>query len=268
MRVELLIIDPQNDFCDSKGSLYVPGADKDMERLAVMVKIMALILDDIHITLDSHNFFDVAHPIFWKDSKGNNPAPFTIITKDDIKNGTWMTSLPSQQKKAQEYVSKLESNGRYPLCIWPPHCLIGSWGYGVFPSIFEAIKDWEKRPAIVNYVTKGSNPFTEHYSAIKADVPDPADPSTGVNMNLVNILERVDFLLIAGEASSHCLAYTVRDLVEEFGNDDYVKKIIFLKDATSPVGGFEDLAAQFIVDMNAKGMQISNTIDILKLFNI
>jgi nicotinamidase/pyrazinamidase len=268
MKVELLVIDPQNDFCDPKGSLCVNGADKDMDRLAIMIDKLAPIFDDIHITLDSHNPFDVAHPSYWKDSKGIHPNPFTIITKADVVNGIWMTTLPSLQKRAQEYVTKLEANGRYPLCIWPPHCLIGSWGHNVYPAVFNALKKWEIRPGVIDYVTKGSNPNTEHYSAIKADVPDPADPSTGVNMGLVNILDRVDFLLVAGEASSHCLAHTVRDLISEFGKDDYVKKIIFLKDAASPVTGFENLADQFVTDMTAKGMQVSDTVNVLKMFNI
>lgn len=268
MKVELLVIDPQNDFCDPSGALFVTGADKDMDRLAVMIEKTAHVLSDIHITLDSHNLFDIAHPAFWKNSAGQNPNPFTIISKDDVKNGVWMTTMPSLQKKAYDYVSQLETNKRYPLCIWPPHCLIGSWGHNVYPAVFNALKKWEARPEIVDYVTKGSNYLTEHYSAIKADVPDPADPSTGVNMDLINILDKVDFLLVAGEASSHCLANTVRDLVEEFGKDDYVKKIILLEDATSPVTGFESFADAFKQEMLTKGMQISNTVDILKLLNV
>ena len=34
----LIIVDPQNDFCDKNGSLYVDGADDDMNRLAAMVE--------------------------------------------------------------------------------------------------------------------------------------------------------------------------------------------------------------------------------------
>ena len=33
MRVELLAIDCQNDFCDPGGALYVPGAENDMSQL-------------------------------------------------------------------------------------------------------------------------------------------------------------------------------------------------------------------------------------------
>ena len=37
LNIQLLIIDPQNDFCDPNGALFVPGADEDMKRLASMV---------------------------------------------------------------------------------------------------------------------------------------------------------------------------------------------------------------------------------------
>jgi len=267
MKVELLVIDPQNDFCDPAGALFVGGADKDMERLAVFIEKAAGVLDDIHITLDSHNPFDIAHPTFWKNSAGQHPSPFTIITVDDVKNGIWVTTIPSLQKKAQEYVSKLAANNRYPLCIWPGHTLIGSWGHNVYPAVFNALKKWEARPNIVDYVTKGSNYMTEHYSAIKADVPDPADPSTGVNMGLVNILDKVDFLLVAGEAKDFCLINTLRDLVSEFGKDDYVKKIILLEDATSKVIPTDYSSDQIYQELISKGMQVNNTIDVLKLFN-
>ena len=68
-KVELLIIDPQVDFCDPKvGALYVPGAEHDMNRLAAMIRRLNNKIDDIHVTLDSHHLIHIAHPIFWKDS--------------------------------------------------------------------------------------------------------------------------------------------------------------------------------------------------------
>jgi len=173
-RIELLIIDPQNDFCDPKGSLYVEGANKDMERLAKFIDRVGEKLYDIHVTLDSHRLVDVAHPIFWADSQGNPPEPFTIITFDDVQKGKWKSRNPGYQVRSTDYVRKLEENGRYPLCIWPPHCLIGSWGHNVYPVLFEALLKWEEKNfANIDFVTKGSNPFTEHYSAVQADVPDP-----------------------------------------------------------------------------------------------
>ncbi len=201
MQIELLIIDPQKDFCDpDMGSLYVPGAENDMARLAAMILRLKDKIDDIHITLDSHHYLDIAHPIFWMDSRGKNPDPFTIITADDVRNGMWRTTNPQFQARAKEYVESLEANGRYPLCIWPPHCLIGSEGYMVVPELFSSLLEWEKQFAMVDYVTKGSNFWTEHYSAVQADVPDPEDPDTHLNMRIIETLQDADIILLGGSS--------------------------------------------------------------------
>src|SRR5437763_8518402 len=86
-KVQLVVIDPQVDFCDPAGALYVQGADADIHRLAQMVTRIAPKLDDIHVTLDSHRLIDVAHPVLWKDSSGRHPEPFTIITAADVEAG-------------------------------------------------------------------------------------------------------------------------------------------------------------------------------------
>ena len=263
MKIELLIIDPQVDFCDPKGALYVPGADKDMERLAKMISRLKDKIDDIHVTLDSHHLVDIAHPIFWLNSNGQHPNPFTIITADDVKNGVYRTTNPQFQKRASEYVQTLEKNQRYPLCVWPPHCLIGSNGASVSPSLFEALIEWEKDFAMVDYVTKGSNFWTEHYSAVQADVPDPQDPDTQLNMRLIETLQKADVILLAGEARSHCLANTVRDIADNFGEEN-IQKMVLLEDATSDVPGFEKFGEQFIKDMSKRGMKVSSTENYLR----
>lgn len=264
MKVHLLIIDPQRDFCEpadqGTGALFVPGAPEDMNRLADFVDRCAAKLDDIHVTLDSHHLIHIAHPIWWRNSKGEKPDPFTIISASDVDSGKWMARLPGLQKYSLEYVKHLEGNARYPLCIWPPHCLIGSAGYGVHPRLYEALNNWEAQEfGVIDYVTKGSNVKTEHYSAVTADVPDPNDPSTQINTALINTLMEADLVAIAGEAGSHCLANTVRDIAEAFGDDSYIKKLVLLEDATSPVPGFENLQDDFVKEMTARGMQINTT---------
>ena len=262
--VHLVVIDPQVDFCDPKGNLYVAGADKDMGRLAKMIDRISSKLEDIHVTLDSHHFVDVAHPIFWKAADGSHPKPFTIISSSDVKNGVWTPTKPSLTKRMTEYVEALEKGGKYPLCIWPPHCLIGSAGHGVFPVLFSSLVKWEESNfALVDYVTKGSNIYTEHYSAVKSEVIDPADPTTQINTGLINTLMEADLIAIAGEAGSHCLANTVRDIANAFGDDSYVSKLVLLEDATSPVTGFEKFQTDFVKEMTGRGMQISNTVDFL-----
>lgn len=267
MNVHLVGIDWQNDFCNVNGSLFVPGAEKDAERCAAMIDRLSNKLEDIHLTMDSHRLFDISHPMFWKDSSGNNPNPFTIISLDDIKNGTWTPVVQSTYGRAKKYVEQLTINGRYPLCIWPPHCLIGTPGHNIVDPIIEACHRWEvKHIAMTDIITKGSNPFTEHYSAVQADVPDSSDPSTLLNVgegSLIHTLENADMILLTGEALSHCLANTVRDIANNFG-DDAIEKMILIEDCTSSVQGFEQMGIDFIHEMTSRGMKISTSTDILK----
>ncbi len=270
----LIVIDPQVDFCfpgtdendPKRGKLYVDGAEKDMERLAAMVKRFGPKIKKIHTTLDCHHLMDVAHPIMWRNSEGDNPDPFTIITAQEIKDGKWIPVIPSLRQRFIDYCEALEAGGRYPLCIWPPHCLIGSEGNNVLPVLFDTFIEWEtSKRDLVNYVSKGSNLFTEHYSAVKAEVPDPTDPTTQLNTRLIQTLMEADKILIAGEAGSHCVANTVRDIADGFNDDSYVKKMVLLEDAISPVISpfvdFPAIQAQFVAEMVARGMQIAKTTD-------
>ncbi len=263
-RIELLIIDPQVDFCDpQRGALYVPGAEHDMNRLATMIRRLKDRIYDIHVTLDSHHLVHIAHPIFWKDSKGQHPTPFTNISRRDVEEGVWTTTVPGLYKRGLDYVRKLEQNGRYELTIWPPHCLIGSPGHTVFPDLFSALIEWGSRFAFVDYVTKGSNIMTEHYSAVNADVPDPADAATQINTRLIQTLENADTIAIAGEARTHCVANTVRDIALNFGDDSFVSKLVLLTDAASDIPGFEAHAQSFMREMVKRGMQLSTTTEFL-----
>lgn len=264
-KVVLLSIDPQVDFCDPKGRLSVTGADKDMDRLALFIKRAKDKLDDIYVTMDSHRTIHIAHPIWWIDENGKHPNPFTIISKDDVcgKNPKFRAYNPAYQKWSEYYVTKLAENGRYPLCIWPPHCLIGSDGWKVQPVVFEALCEWEQQFATVNFVVKGSNIKTEHYGAVQADVIDDDDPGTMLNTKLIKELQECDLIAISGEASSHCVANTVRDIANNFGPDN-VKKFVFLKDTSSPVSSFESFEKAFLDDMIARGMQVSTSVDFLK----
>ncbi len=275
LKVDLLIIDPQVDFCDPAGNLSVPGADEDCRRLAAMINRISDKINEIHVTLDTHHKYHIAHPIFWINSAGKHPTPFTTITLEDLKNGTWRTTVPAHQNRAsmkahgkdhtgaEEYVAALAANGRYPLMIWPPHCLIGSAGAAVQPDVFKALDKWEDdHTGYIDYVTKGSNFMTEHYSAVRADVIDPSDPFTDLNMNLIQTLQDVDFIAISGQALSHCVCNTVTDIANNFGEEN-IKKFVLIRDTTSPVSGCEGLADTFIKEMTARGMQISTSSDFL-----
>ena len=262
MKTHALIIDPQEDFCNpDTGTLYVPGADADMTRLAAMLTRVGAKIDAVHVTLDSHHTLHIAHPIWWRGRAGNHPAPFTIITAAEVRDGRWQTADPAAAARSLAYVEALERHGRYPLCIWPYHCLIGTPGHAVVPVLASALADWEARHMTpVDYIGKGANIWTENYSAIQADVPDPDDPATQPNQPLLAALDAADRVVIAGEAGSHCVASTVRDIAAHLG-DGFLQKSVLLTDATAPVVGFERLQQDFLRDITARGLRMATTAD-------
>lgn len=262
MRLEFLIIDPQNDFSDTPGAaLPVPGANADAERLAGLLDRLDGQVEQIHVTLDTHQFVDIAHPVFWRDDADERPAPFTQIAVEDVENGRWRAFDARCQQRALVYVRALRANGRYTLTVWPPHCLIGTWGHNVMPAVAGALRRWEEAGfKRVDYLSKGHNPWTEHYSAVQADVPDPADPTTQLNVGLIKTLENADLVALSGQALSHCVANTIRDIADYFGRES-IRKLVLIEDTSSPVPGFEDLARQFLTDMRARGMKTARAVD-------
>lgn len=265
----LVIIDPQNDFMDiQNAALPVIGASADMDRIANLVNEIGDDFYDIQITLDSHHNYHIAHPMFLINSAGENPSPGMQITVKDIKDGVWRARIQQHQNLLLEYVEQLESNGKYVLTVWNPHCLIGSWGHQVYTPLFEALSDWEIRNvAIVGKTTKGSNWSTEHYSAVQADVNRPDDPSTQLNTNFIQTLMDADRVYFAGEASSHCVANTVRDIVDNFGTAS-LDNLYLIKDAMSAVVipnviSFQDLADDFFKDMKGKGLHTCTVEEII-----
>jgi nicotinamidase/pyrazinamidase len=280
-RTHLLIIDPQNDFCDLPAdgdrtpALPVAGADADMQRLAQFIDTAAPKLDAITVTLDSHHRLDIAHPGFWQSREnlrdapaglapGNGPAgpgdggpvtPFTPITAADVRAGRFQPRDPEALPRALAYLDELEARGRYTLMVWPVHCEIGSWGHNVHDAVRAAYNRWElQHQATVAKVLKGSNPWTEHYSAVQAEVPEPGDEHTQLNRALLAELDRADTILIAGEASSHCVKATTEHIVDHLPSGR-PERLLLLTDCMSPVGGFEPQADGFFAAMRACGVR-------------
>ncbi|MBI5258872.1 MAG: isochorismatase family protein [Burkholderiales bacterium] len=270
-RIQLLIIDPQNDFCDLPASaagtpaLPVAGADADMQRLAAFIDAAGDALTDITVTLDSHHRLDIAHPGFWRTGAGGAVSPFTPITAAQVRAGDYLPREPAHLPRALAYLDTLEAAGRYTLMVWPVHCEIGSWGHNVHAAVRAAYNRWEeRRGAIVAKVNKGANPWTEHYSAVQAEVPDPADEHTQLNQGLIDALDQSDVLLIAGEASSHCVKATTEHIVQHLRRGR-PERLVLLTDCMSPVGGFEAQAAAFLADMRARGLRSATCTEALQL---
>ena len=267
----LLIIDPQNDFCDlpeqywptqADGSRVAPslpvtGAHADLLRVAALIDAAGSQLSQISVTLDSHQHLDIAHPTFWQTAPGGPVSPFTQIAAADVQSGRYVPRLPGAKGRALRYLEQLERQGRYRHMVWPVHCEVGTWGSNVHPALRASYNAWEERTLrSVRKVTKGENPWTEHYSAIQAEVPDADDRATGLNTAWVAELRRADRLYITGEAGSHCVKATTEHLVAHLSEAE-LKRLVLLSDCMSPVSGFEAAHRQFIADMRALGVTIA-----------
>jgi nicotinamidase-related amidase len=258
---QLLIIDPQNDFCDIAGaSLPVAGADADLRRVAALLRGESQRIDEVTVTLDTHRRLDIAHPGFWMRGDGGagaEVAPFTTITAAQLRVGEFRPRDAGALPRALAYADALEARGRYTLMVWPVHCELGSWGHNDHAELQSALVGWQlARQRHVEFVLKGMNPWTEHYSALQAEVPDPADPGTQLNRALLERLDGCDELWIAGEASSHCVRATVEDLVANLPGGR-LDRLVLIEDGMSPVGGFETQADDFLERMRARGLRVA-----------
>jgi len=280
--LHLLVIDPQNDFCDLPDSyrpqdpvsrqplapsLPVPGAHQDMLRLAGLINRGRAGLTAISITLDSHHRFDIAHPTFWIAADGVPVAPFTEITAANVRAEKFLPRHPAALPLALNYLDQLEAAGRYQLMVWPVHCEIGTWGNNVHADVRAAYSHWEEAAlGIVAKLAKGSNPWTEHYSAVMAEVPDADDPDTQFNVKFVDNLAEADHIYVAGEAGSHCVKATVEHIADYFAAQHgaaALARLTLIVDCISPVAGFEPQYQAFLQAMGARGVRLMQAGDVL-----
>jgi nicotinamidase/pyrazinamidase len=264
----LLIIDPQKDFCDKKGSLFVPGADKDMARLDSMIYGLSDRISKIFVSLDYHKFDSIFYECWFTDDGGDGPAPFETISSEDMEIGKWHTIFPDTEEYTINYLKELEERGK-SLMIWPYHCLstyqdlyIGEQdGATVVRPISDALHFYsDGNFGDIQYITKGSNRFTEQFSIFRSEVADESQ----FNNDLLEQLEDYDLVLISGEAGSHCVAESLIDMYCHFEDDESSDKVILISDTTSPVPGFKDRQKEVIKSLKAMGMKVKKTTNIKK----
>lgn len=276
--LHLLIIDPQNDFCDLPNNylpvnpitnnfimpaLPVTGSHNDMLKIAGIIKSGMDGIANITVTMDLHHRNDISHPVFWIKADGSMVEPFTEISSADIKSKKYLTKNPKNLKRALNYVEMLEANERYLLIIWPIHCEIGSWGQNIHFDVKNAYNLWEEKTGKnINVINKGMNPWTEHYSAVQAEIPDLNDDDTKTNQKFINSLKKADKVYITGEAASHCVKSTTEHIVENF-EPKHLSKLVIVTDCMSAITGFEKQYQQFLNEMQEKGLQISKSSDVI-----
>lgn len=257
----LLIIDMQNDFILPNAPLSVPGAMDDATRLAKFIVNNGKAIDCISATLDSHHAIDISHPSFWMDKNGTFPAPFTGIAKnflDEVKEGIYTPRF--FPKQAIQYLEDLAKQGEFNHTIWPEHCLIGSEGAAIVKVVRDAMSSWERtNQKWIEWVFKGTNPLTEHYGAFRANIEIPGAIETLLNDPLLKTLNEYSNVYFAGEASSHCVANTLKQAMDYI--PDLAKKFIILTDCMSPVTGCEHLADSIYEQAKNMGIRFAKSTD-------
>jgi nicotinamidase-related amidase len=104
--------------------------------------------------------------------------------------------------------------------------MLGGVGHALVSAVEEAVFFHaiarEISPA---FQLKGDDPRTEAYSAL--------GPEVGGDRNeaLVELLRPFDAVVVAGQAKSHCVAWTVEDLLEDIP----AERLYLLEDCMSPV---------------------------------
>ena len=259
LRTCLLLIDVQNTFCIPEYELFVGGrsgngAVEDNVRLCQFIYHNLPQITKIACTLDTHTAMQIFHEIFWINDAGEHPIPLqTLITQEDIEIGKWrvnpavVDSLRGNveqytwfKKFGEHYVKTLTADGKYPLTIWPYHAMLGGIGHAVVSAVDEACFFHAiARNSQTHYELKGRNPLTENYSVLRPEVLHDGEgkPIAQKNKDFLQTLLSYDRVIIAGQAKSHCVAWTVSDLLAEIQQTDasLAKKIYLMDDLTSSV---------------------------------
>jgi len=293
-RVCLLAIDVQNTFCIPDFELFVGGrsgigAVKDTQRLCEFVYRNLDVITEILPTMDTHSAAQIFHPVFWVDTAGEHPAPMTMISYEEVKHGKWRVNpeiskvIAAQQpstgatdieKFAHHYAKQLSDHNKYPLTIWPYHSMLGGIGHALVPAFEEACFFHNiLRSSPTRFEAKGDNPLTENYSALSPEVlnNESGQPIAQKNNRLIQHLLEFDAIIIAGQAKSHCVAWTVSDLLSEIQKRDpaLAQKVYLLEDCTSPVVvpdviDFTDKANATYHDFEKSGMNLVSAVDAIK----
>lgn len=261
-RICLLLVDIQNTFCIPGFELYVggrsgTGAVDDNRRLCRFIYRNLDVITQISPTMDTHHTMQIFHSVFLVNEKGEHPPPFTLVSAEDIEKGVWkLNPEVARSLKMDEgygraflrhYTQALKKGGKYDLTIWPYHAMLGGIGHALVSAVEEAVFfHGMARYCMPDFRVKGNNPLTENYSVLSPEVLEDAEGKkiAEKSTRFIEKLLEFDAVVIAGQAKSHCVAWTIADLLGEIGAADrrLAEKAYLLEDCTSPVviPGFVD----------------------------
>jgi nicotinamidase-related amidase len=255
LRVCLVAVDVQNTFCIPGFELFIAGrsgtgAVDDNRRLCEFVYRNLDAITQVVPTLDTHQAMQIFHAIWLLDEEGRHPEPYTFVGASDVEAGRWQVDPAVAEglgldpdyarRHLLHYTRALEATGKYRLTIWPYHAMLGGIGHALVPAVEESFFfHTVARRSQPDFQPKGRSPLTEHYSVLGPEVtrgPD-GEPLGERNSPLLLKLMTFDAVVIAGQAKSHCVAWTIDDLLasQSLREGGLAEKVYLLEDCTSPV---------------------------------
>lgn len=254
-KICLIAVDVQNTFCIPEFELFVggrsgTGAVDDNRRLCEFIYRNLNAITQIAPTMDTHDGLQIFHPMFLINDEGKHPGPNTLVSKEDIERGRWKFNPDIAaglgidetygQRYLEHYVGELADREKYDLTVWPYHAMLGGIGHALVPAFEDAVFFHSiARYSRPDFEIKGHNPLTEHYSALGPEVLEGPDGEPVGQRSEKFLQKLIDFdaVVIAGEAKSHCVAWTIDDLLTDVRAHDesLVEKVFLLEDCTSPV---------------------------------
>jgi nicotinamidase-related amidase len=216
-RICLIAVDVQNTFCVPDFELYVggrsgTGAVDDTRRLCEFIYRNLAHITQIVPTMDTHQAAQIFHALFLVNERGEHPAPFTLITADQVQRGAWRInpaiatslgiSVEEGQRHLEHYTRQLEQSGKYALTIWPYHAMLGGIGHALVSAFEEAVFFHSiARYSQPDFHVKGNAPLTEHYSVLGPEVQVGYDgkPLALKDEKILRKLETFDAIIIAAK---------------------------------------------------------------------
>lgn len=216
MKTKLLIIDPQNDFTDPKGSLYVKGAEEAISNICKFID--EINPSDIIISQDTHQKYNIGFADFWDIPE---LKPFDKIEKfyilDQIVKPRYLNP-----ERAIDFYKQFENYPSTSLTIWPYHCIEGSWGWCFPETLLKSLNNWSTRNKKTYEVyRKGIQPEIEAYSIIPSISTDYLQKPYSLILNT----DDYSYLYIAGFCKDICVAESVKAL---YKLGLYVNRLVFL----------------------------------------
>ena len=253
-RLCLLAVDVQNTFCIPDFELFVggrsgTGAVDDNRRLCEFVYRNLGTITQVFPSLDTHRAMQVFHAIWLVDEQGDHPGPYTLVSAGDVESGRWRMNaavaealgidVDYAERHLAHYTRRLAEGGKYDLTIWPYHAMLGGIGHALVSAVEEAVFfHGIARRSQPDFQVKGDKPLTEHYSMLGPEVTEGPDGDRlgGKNTGLVERLLTFDAVAVAGQAKSHCMAWTIDDLLQDAAaGERLAERTYLLEDCTSPV---------------------------------